>query len=207
MPVKVPSGPSDDNDFVAMIQTIVTGFLKRHPAEQVWIIHIDNWFDHKWMGFSGNGAMANWMFAGSPSADQFAIRLDSVKIEFSQRNLTFPPFSPGRVLGQWSYLKSGEDYAEFPLPEIPHGTEKVRSGTNLHRRIADFSKAACFVWFSGNTIANDRGSLMVYSIHHSQTATWFAAFNRKNGWKLTRTKGVETETVQRLIGEGSCPSD
>lgn len=200
MPIQIYSGLSDDNDFVALIDLIVNGLLTRKPPDQVWVIHIDNWFDHKWLRYSGNGSKANWMFAGVPVSDFISNRLDSVKAEFSQTKVTFPPFSPGRVIGQWSFLRTGDNYVEFPLPAIPHDTRKMRSETNLHRHIEDFSKSACFVWYSGNTLANGRGSLMVYGNQGCEVSCWFAAFQRDRAWTLKLTKGIAREEILRLTG-------
>jgi hypothetical protein len=199
MTVPIHSGLTDDNDFVALVHTVVASLLSDlHPA-QVWIIEIDNWFDHKWLGYSGNGIIANWMFAGSKSSDFIANRLDSVKSEFFNEKTTFPPFSPNRVLGQWSYIKSGDNYVEIPLPDLPHGTTKAHSSANLNRRIEALAVNALFIWYSGNSLKNGRGSLMVYTGNSSQVNRWFAAFERKGDWTLTQTKGISRGELLRMI--------
>jgi hypothetical protein len=200
MPIRIPSGLTDDNDFIALMGTVIGGVLAEGQADQVWLIQIDNWFDHKWLRFSGNGSSASWMFAGVPSFGSIAQRFDSVKNPFFQSKITFPPFSPGRILGQWSFLKSGHEYIEFPFPSVPHKTEKVRSESNLHRHVQDFTGSACLVWYSGNTIANDRGSLMVYTVRDSQISSWYAAFQRREGWSLSKTKGISGAEILRLMG-------
>jgi hypothetical protein len=65
--------------------------------------------------------------------------------------------------------------------------------------VEDFVPSASFVWYSGNTLKNGRGSLMVYSIGPHKPICWFAAFGRKSGWVLERTKGIEKEQVSRLL--------
>jgi hypothetical protein len=202
MPVHIPSGLTDDNDFASLMGTILAGILEAEPVDQVWIIQIDNWFDHKWLRFSGNGLSASWMFAGAPGAISFGSlgeRFDSVKSPFSHSKVTFPPFSPGRILGQWSFMKSGDEYVEFPFPSMPHKLEKNRSATNLQRRVEHFSKSACHVWYSGNTIKNDRGSLMVYTVVDDRIVAWYAAFQRGESWSLSKTKGISNEKVLRLM--------
>jgi len=67
------------------------------------------------------------------------------------------------------------------------------------RRVEDFVPSASFVWYSGNTLKNGRGSLMVYNIGADKPVCWFAAFGRKSGWALERTKGIEKEQVSRLL--------
>ena len=79
------------------------------------IIQIDNWFDQKWLGFSGYGLATS----GIP-LDRF----DTVKVEVYGDKLTFSPFTPNRVLGQWSYVRSERGYEESALPQLPHDTER-----------------------------------------------------------------------------------
>ena len=199
MTVPIQSGLTDDNDFVALVRVLVGSLLSGLNPEQVWIIEVNNWFDHKWLNYSGYGIIANWMFAGVPSSDFLSNRLDSVKAEFFRDKTTFPPFSPDRVLGQWSYVKSGNEYVEAPLPDLPHGTQKAKSAANLNRRIEDFSRNACFIWYSGNTLKNGRGSLMVYSAKDAHVDSWFAAFDRNPVWTLAQTKGISRGEVLRMM--------
>src|ERR1017187_9339315 len=73
-------------------------------------------------------------------------RYDTVKAESYQEKLTFPPFTPNRVVEQFSYVRVGDDYTESPLPVLPHRTARKPSEANLRRRVEDFSRSACFVW-------------------------------------------------------------
>src|SRR4029077_9455084 len=91
-------------------------------------------------------------------------RYDSVKVEVYQDKLTFPPFTPNRVLGQWSYIRIGDDYRETTLPAWPHSSERQPSPMNLQRRIQDLGRSAFFVWYSANTVTNGKGSVMVYNV-------------------------------------------
>jgi hypothetical protein len=209
MPIHIESGLTDDNDFVALIRTVIDGVSARQAPDQIWIIHINNWFDHKWLRFSGYGSGASWMFSGSPgpiSFESLAARFDSVKETFFKTKVTFPPFSPERVLGQWSFVKSGDDYIEIPLPTIPHGSQKAHSETNLNRRVEHFSQSAVFVWYSGNTLANGRGSLMVYAIDGADVDCWFASFHRNPVWSLGKTKGTSRDNVLDLMNQSVLPS-
>jgi len=68
------------------------------------------------------------------------------------------------VLGQWSYIRIGDDYREAPFPALPHSSKRQHSPMNLQRRVQDLRGPACFVWYSANTVANGRGSVMVYNV-------------------------------------------
>ena len=190
MTAAIPSGLTDDNDFIEILNSMLARLLEELTPEKLWVIQIDNWFDHKWLRFSGNGAVAS----GIPM-ERFA----SVKAEFHQDKLTFPPFAPNRVLGQWSFLRDGEKYAEVPLLQMPHSTERRPSNSNLHRRAEALDGSALFVWYSGNTLKNGRGSVMVYSIGNSDPICWFASFGRNSTWALQQTKNVEREYVLTLL--------
>ncbi|MGB6193979.1 MAG: hypothetical protein WBF42_16025 [Terracidiphilus sp.] len=197
MPVQIASGLTDDNDFVTLVGRAVHALVAERTPDQFWIIQVDNWFDHKWLKFSGNGIIANWMFAGA--FDSIASRFDSVKKPFFQANTTFPPFSPRRVVGQWSFVRAGGDYLESPLPFIPHAMDKTQSEANLHRYIHDLSNSAFFIWYSANTLKNGRGSLMVYDICGSCANCWYASFNRSPDWELVQTKGTNRENLLKIM--------
>jgi len=176
MPISISAGLTDDNDFVDLLNALLNALLAQQAPEQLWVIQIDNWFDHKWLRYSGNGSVASKFPASWNSS--FMDRFASVKEEFWREKLTFPPFAPNRVVGQWSFLRSNGVYAEVPLPRLPHKAHRQRSESNLNRRVEDFVRSASFVWYSGNTLKNGRGSVMVYSIGPGKPISWFAAFVR-----------------------------
>ena len=182
----VEVGETDDPGFVEVLNSLLEGLTSLHKPEALWIIQIDNWFDHKWLKFSGTGGMAIGKY-------------DSVKVEFYQDKLTFPPFTPKRVMGQWSYMRTGDDYREAPLPAVPHSSRRQSSPMNLQRRIQDLTCSACFAWYSGNTVANGRGSVMVYNVGADEVECWFAAFKRQEEWKLQATKGMSPDRVEQLL--------
>lgn len=197
MGVTIPSGLTDDNDFIDVLNSLLKGLLNQQAPEELWVIQIDNWFDHKWLRYSGSGSIPS-KFPASWSTS-FMDRFASVKEQFWQDKLTFPPFAPDRVLGQWSFLRSNQDYVEAPLPKLPHSKSRRRSHSNLHKRAEDFVSSASFVWYSGNTLKNGRGSVMVYILGAQKPICWFASFRRDNGWNLERTKGEDMELVSRLF--------
>jgi hypothetical protein len=197
MAISIPSGLTDDNDFVFLVNALLNALLVQQSPEQLWVIQIDNWFDHKWLRYSGSGSVASPFPASWNSS--FMDRFASVKEQFWRDKLTFPPFAPDRVVSQWSFQRSNDGYIEAPLPKLPHRQSRHRSHSNLNRRVEDIARSASFVWYSGNTLKNGRGSLMVYSVSPNETICWFAAFGRQSGWMLERTKGIDQEQVSRLL--------
>jgi hypothetical protein len=198
MAIAIPSGLTDDNDFVALLNLLLNRLLVETIPEQLWAIQIDNWFDHKWLRYSGNGIVASKLF---PPNWEFSLfdRFASVKAEFWRDKLTFPPFAPSRVVNQWSFVRLNQDYIEAPLPKLPHKQARRRSYSNLNRRVEDFAVSASYVWYSGNTLKNGRASVMVYRIAASRPICWFAALRRDSSWTLEGTKGIEKDHVSRLL--------
>jgi hypothetical protein len=190
MAAEILPGITDDSGFIKLLNSMVGRLLVQVTPRQLWVIQIDNWFDHKWLRFSGHGAITS----------NIAVALtESVKVEFHQDELTFPPFAPDRVLGQWSYVRQDNEYRESSLPMLPHSTERLHTFENLHRRIQDIVSSGCFVWYSANTLSNGRGSVMVYTVKDESTECWFAAFSRGHAWKLGATKGVGRAVVLKLL--------
>jgi len=190
--VVIQPGLTDDNDFIELLNLLLRNLVARQTPERLWVIQIDNWFDHKWMGFSGKGVV-DFNFHG------LAGRFDAALDEFRQDHLTFPPFTPNRVLSQWSFELNGNDLIEAPLINLPHATKRRTSNANLQRRVESFSSATLFVWFSGNTIKNDRASVMVYDLRFPQPDRWFASFLKRPVWRLQMTKGMDLKDVSSLL--------
>jgi hypothetical protein len=90
MAAEILSGISDDNDFIKLLNSMVRRLLIQESPKQPWIIQIDNWFDHKWLGFSGKGVV-DFQFP------EYMKRFDAALEEFYQDKISFPPFNPNRV--------------------------------------------------------------------------------------------------------------
>jgi hypothetical protein len=198
--ISIPSGLTDDNHFVGLLNALLNALVTQQEPQQLWVIQVDNWFDHKWLRYSGSGTVASKFPVDWTSS--FMDRFASVKEQFWRDKLTLPPFVPERVAAQWSFRHTESGYIEVPLAKLPHSDSKRRSHSNLNRRVEDFVRSASFVWYSGNTLKNGRGSAMVYSIGPDKPICWFAAFGRKSDWVLERTKGIDREQVSRLLIRG-----
>jgi hypothetical protein len=53
--IDLHSGGNDASEFLALVTRAVSGELEAEPVQEVFMIRIDNWFDHKWLNFSGIG--------------------------------------------------------------------------------------------------------------------------------------------------------
>ena len=50
---KIPTDENDDEKFVDMVNTITTSIAGIEGTNYISITKIKNWFDHKWLNYSG----------------------------------------------------------------------------------------------------------------------------------------------------------
>jgi len=106
----------------------------------------------------------------------------------------------------------GPDYEETVAAEPLH--IECLSKQALKRRIADIDKDAAFLWFSGESEAQGRGSVMVYLPDAFDEAThrrgslrdcdaFYAGFSQRSGnWEPAMLRGVSRGEVAHLEESG-----
>ena len=57
MQIQIAAGETDDLQFITLLNSLVRGLITEETPQERWIIQIDNWFDHKWLRFSGIGTV------------------------------------------------------------------------------------------------------------------------------------------------------
>ena len=169
----------DDPRFIDLVARIITGAVVMHGPPEARVFKIDHWFDHKWLAFSGKtlGALGVW-----------------------SKRLTVPPFVANRIIDQWLYLrdKTGASYrCAGPGPNIHHCGPAAE---NLCRRVEQVAPASALFWFSGDTAATGRGSLMGYIPVERDYWSWFLAFTRDDAWRVVQRKKIHDNEV-RLFQE------
>ena len=106
--------PTQDEDgrFVALTSQLLNRLIRLHSPQEVYVIHIDHWFDHKWQSFSGKtiGAVGLW-----------------------RSTLTVPPFEPGRVVSQSYFCAKDSSTKSYSLEGAKPLHLEQWSGHNLHR--------------------------------------------------------------------------
>ncbi len=155
----VPS-EHDDPAFLQLAQRIVNGAVAALEVREVYLVHIDNWFDHKWLGFWSRG---------------------------ENRELTrlyVPPFNPNRVRSEkhfnWDANSSRWTLAGQDKPlHLRQPGRQMSYAQPLERA----SKSAVFTWYSGNTIVNTAGSLMLY-LSGAEAYAWYASFRKGEHWAI-----------------------
>ncbi|HYV38965.1 MAG TPA: hypothetical protein VE988_24990 [Gemmataceae bacterium] len=145
----------DDSGFLSLAQRIVNGALASLQMLEAYLVHIDNWFDHMWLAW--------WSRKGE--------------------ELRIPTFTPNRVQSErhfvWDLEKSAWISTDLTMPL--HVRQPGRPW--LAQPLDRFSTRAAFVWYSGNTVANGIGSVMLY-ISGAESYAWYASFVRTEHWKV-----------------------
>ena len=132
---------------------ILNGAILAHEVRDVFVVHIDTWFDHKWLGW--------WSWKGE--------------------TLCVPPFTPRRVVSESRFARSAEPAtwtsAVIKRPLHIRRPGRATLGQPLHR----FSQDAAFAWYSGRTTTNTVGCLMFYHFG-TELDAWYASMGKQTNW-------------------------
>jgi len=197
MTIELTAKPHDDPEFVELVRRLISGCVNEDFPARIFAIRIDNWFDHKWLGFSGIGRVGFGFFGN------YLVDMDTALDEFYQGQITLPPFSPKRVIEEYSFQRdeSGDYSSRDPRPYL-HQRKLAPSAQNLQKRIVDRIDSSILVWFSSNTKQNLRGSIMVYEVKDFEVHPWYTGFAKGEDWRVMQTKGITPEQVHLLIENG-----
>ena len=176
--MKLTEKENDHAKFILNCEEIIQNRINLWSPTEIFITRIDNWFDGKWMNFAGT-------------------RLQALSFWNFQDILTIPPFHPNRVESSDFYQKTAGNYVKKENQKTFHVFQE--SSKNLKRYISEFSTDGLFVWYSGNSKTNDRGTLMCYFIRESENLTFFITLSGKKNWNVSHTKGVLRNEIQSII--------
>jgi hypothetical protein len=153
--IELIPGEGVDVEFLALVQRIVNGALDALDVREVFLVHVDNWFDHKWLGWRSR----------------------------SEGELGVPSFDPNRVRSENRFIRdeNGMEWTAAALREELHRFRPGRSSLKLP--LDRFSKSAAFIWYSGNSVTNRAGSLMLY-LSGAERYSWYASFVKDEQWKV-----------------------
>jgi hypothetical protein len=180
--IKIKNG--DAPEFIEMLNRIIGTLVFQYRIDEVCHIRIKNWFDHKWLNYSG--------YAIVPFED---VDRHSAKEGKWQDKITVPPFIPRRVLSESFFRKRPTNNKIFEK-KLHRGK---MSNDNLHNRISNYTTNGLFIWYSSDTEKNKRGSFMIYRVQEEDVVTFYASAEIKNGWEITRTKGIEPNELKQFV--------
>ena len=184
--IKIESG--DANDFIISLNKIVGKFIDEKDINEICLIRIKNWFDHKWLNYSGKSVIE---YRGGGGL------IDSSLNNEWREKITVPPFNPNRVLSELFFRIEPTDNKMF---EKNLHTKKD-SNDNIHNRISAYTKSGMFVWYSSNTEINQKGSLMIYIVQADNIKTFYVSFVNNNGWKINQAKNISAAELENILSE------
>ena len=184
--IKIESG--DANDFIIDLNKIVGKLIDKKEINEVCLIRIKNWFDHKWLNYSGKSVVE---FRGGSGL------IDSSLNNEWREKITVPPFNPNRVLSELFFKIEPTDNKMFEK----NLHKKKDSNENIHNRISAYTKSGMFVWYSSNTEINQKGSLMIYIVQDDNIKTFYVSFVNNNSWKINQTKNISATELENILSE------
>jgi hypothetical protein len=182
--VTINATDRDDPQFVEFVTRIIAAVTKLYRPDEIYILQIDHWFDHKWKAFSGKvlGALGVW-----------------------KGRLTLPPFSPNRVVSQVYYEGEPSGTATYTLKSASPLHIDQWSDANMQRFVDRVCRNGVFVWYSGNTKASDAASVMLYRVRDGEAVGWYASFKEKEGWKLNKVEGISRRELSAMLEMSPLP--
>ena len=104
---------------------------------------------------------------------------------------------PNRVESCDLYVRRNGDYEKQEIKNPLHIIQE--STDNLKRRISDFSDKGFFIWYSGNSMTNNRGSLMGYFVADSDCFTFYLTLSRDKNWNAEKVHGLTTKEIKTIL--------
>ncbi|MDJ1473390.1 hypothetical protein [Xanthocytophaga flava] len=169
--------PTDDATFLSYLETLIQNQVNDYRPNHLYLIRLDNWFDDKWLGFSGT-------------------RMHEISI-WQLDQVTVPPFHPNRVESCLYYkLKEGS----YTLKVMTKPLHIIQTSTdNLHRKITDFMDDGLFVWYSSNSKMNSMGAVMMYQVKDNECFPFYLSLSGGINWKVQKTKGITRSQVEEIL--------
>jgi len=171
--IQLEIGPGDNAQFIADVEAILNGIAVRQSPAHLIVVKIDNWFDVKWLYFSGKvlGALPVWL-----------------------NNTPIPPFVPNRVVSQ-------RDFRGNPIEEVPVAFplhRKIESNEATRRSIKNRYPDILPVWYSGGSETSGRGSMMAYFNIGDDIRGFYVGWQNTPQWHATHHRGVSPQELAEL---------
>lgn len=178
--IELDATPIDDRNFVDLVATFVSHYATLYSSDMVRVIHVGNWFGERWLGFAGK-------ILGAAGARNRKI---------NDATLPSPPFRPSRIKTVHTYHRGIDGlYLE---------SESSLAGLHAEKNGGQFwhvYRPGLYCWYSGNTLSNTTGALMIYDVTRDGSSGWYILFDRNADWHVTRTTNVRREECTRIIDE------
>lgn len=185
--IKIEEG--DAAEYIHQVRALLNAIAEKYDVGDVIFVKIKNWFDHKWLNYSGKKIV------------HFETTLPYFGREESLENIwlknsTIPPFTPNRVLSSkfFRVRETGNKKIESAINQSQRSTEASK------KLISEYTSDGLMLWYSSNTLSNQKGSVLVYISKDQKVTSWYAQFENLGGWRITRSKGVNINEIREMAG-------
>lgn len=169
---------SDDPAFLELVSGLIAGAARSNGFDTLVVGHINHWFGPRWLGFCGK-----------------LLGVVGVRSHRLTGELTPPPFHSHRIHSVREYdLDESGTFVYGCDVDWLHGHRS--SEANIYRTLRG---RRLYAWYSADTIASDKGAVMVYLVHHDWNAAWYVGFDRIPEWRMARTSSIAPRQVHGFI--------
>ena len=167
---------NDNSNFILNLESIILNRINLWKPTDIFVTRIDNWFDEKWLDFSG-----------------------TIMHEISvwEGETTIPPFHPNRVENSDFYQKGTEQYVKKENLKTLHIYQESKN--NLKRKLTEFTNNGLFIWYSGNSKKNNIGTFMCYLVKEQECFSFHLSMNGEKEWNVIKTKGISLKEMQIIV--------
>ena len=166
--MKIVAQRNDDRGFLQEVQKLIVGILPCYRPGEVFLVRIDDWFDRNRLGLKI-----------CPPDDAAVARCGT--------QLPVPWFSRGRIVAAQRFRF--EDDQKTSLVAQGNAVSTMLTA-NRYKSVAQISDNAMFVWLSGNSARNGKGSLLIYFTQQGIDTGWYAGYSSQQAWHVARICAV-----------------
>ncbi len=172
--VSLPPTENIDHQFLAIVESVLNNVLRINRPSDVYVVLIDNWFDHKWLEFESH----------RNDNDAFGWR----------KKLSLPRFEPSRVVSQLYFQADPSQSVSYQ----PHRSKPLHI-LGDRRFLSQICSSGVFAWYSYVGPTADRGSLMIYINDDGRGSAWYASFAKNPDWYVNKMKGISKPELIELM--------
>lgn len=166
-----------DQDFLEIVDRVLSCVLKESGVKELFLVAIDNGFDKKWLRYSGKNLIPTWY-----------------------PTVSVPLFPPSRVVQQTHFIRvedGGTAWKRTPI--LLYSMQERPFEMRRPYKIREISASTVFAWYSLNASKNRAASLMTYTLAGDEVAACQAGFRKKHNWNLHLTREISPSEMNLLF--------
>ena len=176
--IQIDTTTIDDSAFVRLVSRFVNHYVDVCEPPRVHLVHVDNWFGERWLGFRGKILGA----AG--------VRNRHV----NDCKLPAPPFKPSRIESALELHRQSDGQYDV-VSDSMAGLHADKPGDAFWY----LTRPGIYCWYSGNTKTNTNGSLMIYDVTSEGASGWYIGFDRNPKWRPTTATNISLEECNAIF--------